>query len=85
MHRENNFIAASRKLTTYRSESNFILDHQNNYVGCLKYDNVAANNFDILATKLNVRYFYKMIWHNYFPHNYSFRVGMRLQKRKNFT
>jgi hypothetical protein len=51
VHAKNNFIAASKYLARYRSENDFMLSDQNNCVG-----NFAANSFDVLATKLNIRY-----------------------------
>jgi len=46
-----------KNLVGYRAENN--LDYQNNYIGRLKIINNVAENFDILATSLNVL-------HNYF-------------------
>jgi hypothetical protein len=56
VHTRNNFTAASKNLARYRSENNFVLGHQNNYVERFKRDNAAANSFDISATELTILY-----------------------------
>lgn len=53
IRRKNDFTAVFKNLVTNRSENNFMLNHQNNYV---EYPSMIMllHNFAILVIKLNI-------------------------------
>jgi len=53
-NKKNDFAEVSENLVRYKSENNFLLDFQNNYVRCSSIIGHAAKSFDILATDLSV-------------------------------